>query len=746
MTFAAPLFLLAAVAAAIPIALHMIHRRRAKEMPFSTLRFLKISVEKTRRRKRVDDLLLMILRAAILLLIAIGLGRPAVTHLGSLWGGARSAVAIVLDNSGSMGLVDQDRIRFDTARAAASQILDQFTDGDQVALLPTCGPAFADAGKLDRTQDAAREALGLCRVSYERADLGAKVEQARRLLADSDAPNRQIFVVTDMQRVSWEERGGGEERGEGREERGKTEQDTGASSPVPRPPPPEATIPIIVVDCNRTPKPNVAVQGLDLEVAAPIAGLPVKTTVTLLNASTVQRRPRVELWIDGAKEAGSPELNALPEERVKYDLQFTFRSGGLHRGEVRLVGEDGSSFDDRRFFAMEVDQDIPVAIARGQRHEIAYLDDAYYLDRALSAGSGHGWAIRTASLTATDLMAEPLDRYKAIFCVNLPALNPEAAERLRAYVAGGGHLVWFCGDNVDPAAYNRMNEQAKGELLPAGLVDVREPRPEDHRDSWHISFLDPTFSAFRQLIEPASLYESVLVYKHVRMAAGDGDAGLRVLARLDDGEPLLVMRNVEQGKTLMFGASAHVNGSNFPLRPIFLPMMARLTFALAEVEQTFHNQIAGQPLRLRLAEQATPVGVELVPPDGETLRLKTEGVEGQVGQTFLYANTHDIGVYVLRLLNTVRPRPAAYSFNFDPDEAEPAVIEQAALQERLGPSPLVFAENPDDLSSTFALLREGRSLWGVFLWLVLIALVFETFISNRLTSHPGTAEPKSQSA
>ena len=59
MTFAAPLFLLAALAAAIPIVLHMINRQKAKELPFSTLRFLKISVQKTRRRKRIHDVLLM---------------------------------------------------------------------------------------------------------------------------------------------------------------------------------------------------------------------------------------------------------------------------------------------------------------------------------------------------------------------------------------------------------------------------------------------------------------------------------------------------------------------------------------------------------------------------------------------------------------------------------------------------------------------------------------------------------------
>ena len=71
-------------------------------------------------------------------------------------------------------------------------------------------------------------------------------------------------------------------------------------------------------------------------------------------------------------------------------------------------------------------------------------------------------------------MSEPLEKYKVIFCVNLPALNADAAERLRAYVAGGGNVVWICGDNVNPEAYNQMNQQAHGQLLPAAAG--RRPR------------------------------------------------------------------------------------------------------------------------------------------------------------------------------------------------------------------------------------------------------------------------------
>ena len=707
MTFAAPLFLIASLAAAIPIVLHMVNRQKAKELPFPTLRFLKISVQKTRRRKRVHDILLMLLRAAVLLLLAVALARPTITSLGSLWGGANTAAIIILDNSASMGMIDGDRVRFETSTSAAAQILDQLTDGDQAALLPACGPASNDSVSLDRTQDTVRQLLGQCRVSYERANLGLKLQQARELLAKSEAPNKQIYVLTDMQRASW----------------------LGLGTSVPSASPSESennqsALSVIVVDCKRSPKPNAAVQGVDVEAAIPLVGLPIKATVSLLNTSTVDQQRLVELVIDGVKESSSPELNLPALGRVKHDFTFMLKRGGLHRGEVRLVGDDGSKYDDRRFFTIEVDQGVPVAVVKSRRHEIPHLDDAYYLEKALASGRAGGGAIVATTLLPSDLATESLEKYKVVFFVNLPALNADVAKRLAAYVAGGGRVVWIAGDNVRPEAYNQMNEQAGGQLLPTPLVDVRTPGPQDGRDSWHISFLDKKHPALSRLVEPASLYESVLVYQHVRMNAGNGEVW--TLARLDDGESLLVQRSVGKGLVLMLGISTQVNWSNLPLRPIFLPLVTQLTFDLAEVEQARASAIAGQPLVFPLLKQPQPVSVEVVLPGGERLRLADRKPD------FRYANTHEIGVYTLQQLGVVPPRRLAYSVNFDPDEAEPAAIERKELEEQLGGVPVVFAENPDDLSATFAWLREGRSLWDAFLVVVLIGLVFETFLSNRL--------------
>jgi hypothetical protein len=290
-----------------------------------------------------------------------------------------------------------------------------------------------------------------------------------------------------------------------------------------------------------------------------------------------------------------------------------------------------------------------------------------------------------------------------------------------------------------------MNDLSGGNLLPAALVEVRSPRPQDERDSWHIGMLDKQYPAFRLLTEPASLYESVLVYKHVIISVGqisnlsknqtsrqpENSSYIDVLARLDDGEPLLVEKTSASGNVLFLGTGVHVNWTNLPLRPIFLPLVSRLLFELAGVEASHRSLLAGQPIQLHFPNTAEPLAVEVVSPTGGTVRLKTSKTPGKAGQEFRFSDTFEIGVYALRVSEAAKTNPFAYTVNFDPQESEPTKIEHADLEKRYSPTPLLFADSPDDLTATFKTLREGKSLWGIFLFSVLFVLVFETFLANR---------------
>jgi hypothetical protein len=184
---------------------------------------------------------------------------------------------------------------------------------------------------------------------------------------------------------------------------------------------------------------------------------------------------------------------------------------------------------------------------------------------------------------------------------------------------------------------------------------------------------------------------------------------------------------------LMLGTSVHVDWTNLPLKKIFLPMLARLVFELSGAEQARYDTLAGSPLSLPLENTTGPIGLEILPPSGETIRRTSDEDDSASDEVFRYADTHQVGTYLVRRLDTAPATQVAYSVNVDPEEAEPEKIDREVLAERLKPAPLVFAENPDDLSSTFDWLREGESLWGLFLAGVLCALVFESYLANRLT-------------
>ena len=76
MGFESPIFLAALGAVAAPIIIHLIFRLRKRVVVFGSLRFLEKIVKKNRRRLRLRDLILLLLRIAAVALIALAFARP----------------------------------------------------------------------------------------------------------------------------------------------------------------------------------------------------------------------------------------------------------------------------------------------------------------------------------------------------------------------------------------------------------------------------------------------------------------------------------------------------------------------------------------------------------------------------------------------------------------------------------------------------------------------------------------------
>ena len=78
MQFLNQILLAGLAAAAIPIIIHLLNRRRFKRVPWAAMRFVQVSLQRNQRRMQIEDLILLIIRCLLLALLAFALARPAV--------------------------------------------------------------------------------------------------------------------------------------------------------------------------------------------------------------------------------------------------------------------------------------------------------------------------------------------------------------------------------------------------------------------------------------------------------------------------------------------------------------------------------------------------------------------------------------------------------------------------------------------------------------------------------------------
>ena len=192
MSFLFPAFLLGTLAIAIPIILHLIKRDVAPRVAFSDIRFLRRAPVMQASHRRLRELLLLALRVAALLLLAVAFARPFFDTTGLL---DRPITVVALDRSYSMSGPGV----FERARRTARDAVADAPAGHLVGVV-----AFDDAADVvfDASSDrgAAGAAVELLRPGAGATRYRAAVDAAVELVGSRDG---RIVIITDLQRSGW---------------------------------------------------------------------------------------------------------------------------------------------------------------------------------------------------------------------------------------------------------------------------------------------------------------------------------------------------------------------------------------------------------------------------------------------------------------------------------------------------------------------------------------------------------------
>jgi len=723
-----PWYLLGTVSAGIPIIIHMIHKRRAQRVLFPTIRFLKASNERTSRRQKIQDLLLLLLRCLLLILLSVALAQFV---LGRNWaGGGRGVHAVILvDNSYSMGTEHEGKTRFQAGKSLATTVVDCLPKGSHGAVMLACPPHNHPGPMLTDNPAKLREDILKAPLSQARADLTAAVQRAHDFLAEHRAANNEIYVVTDLQRNAWSPPGRPDEPT--REEK------------------PEANV--LVIDCGREDHRNAAVADMAVDAGARTRERPVTIQAKIHNYTEKTRSVNVTLYVDRTKQANQ-QLDIPGDVTASASFDHVFAEPGIHSGWVQ-IDEDSLALDNRRDFCIEIQDHIPAIILREGQADISYLDPAFFVSTALNP-FGHDPSkprslIQTTVADFGQVSHDLLQSFKVVLLMDIGAFRPSHIAVLRRYVRRGGRLIIFCGPNVRPKSLTSLlnDEDPKKALMPLeahgpahGLIDRTKFKS--------LVGIQYEHSALR-IFKGYRLPQTVKVYNYAPIDVPQ-DAPTRLLIQLSDGNPFLLENRFHNGRVLLFTTSTDPDWSNLAASRFLLPLMHRLVYYLTEREEVEPASLVGTPVNITLRDVNHPVTVQVRDPDGDVIDVEAKAAGGATRATFRHTDKR--GPYIYLVLDPRRQteKEAAeakgevengFVVNIDSRESDltrmPWRELRGLLKNFFDRSRLHYAGLPERLApgalkGTIDQMREGVPLRNLFLYIVLFIAIFETFFANKI--------------
>jgi Mg-chelatase subunit ChlD len=505
--------------AVAPLIAHLFRRGRVKEQPFPPAALVPTARSAARESRRLQDWLLFLVRAGLIVALAL-LGATPLVQCSRLQlsraGGASVALALVVDDSLSMrARLDSGTTRFERARAGALELAKSARRGDALGVILAGRPArvlIPPTTDLDRV----KKTLSEIKPTDRSTDVAGAVQLARSLLAELPQRDKQLAVLSDF---------AADPPTEGRPAVWAPLSDLGEP----------------VLDCA-----VISAQRQSTHVEATIA----------CNTAKAAEGRKLELL------PGDPTVDEAPVGTAIGNAALAARGGvqtvtialpktGDALG-VRLTGKDAIEHDDAGSVSRE-SVGFVVGVVSDPTRSSPSTGGRTLLEQALSA-LGEDVALRPLSVVPED--PAELSRLSALILDDPPGLGPEVREALAAWIARGKVAVAFLGRRVE-------NVQLGSTLEPFAHGAVRwQPSRARGLNPSSLSWLGPEAAALNDLAP-----------KGRPLLEGADLPGARVQGRWQDGAPFLFERDLERGLVLTLGLSASADDSDLPLRPAFLALL-----------------------------------------------------------------------------------------------------------------------------------------------------------------------------
>ncbi|MGB0442625.1 MAG: BatA domain-containing protein [Pseudohongiellaceae bacterium] len=670
MVFLTPLFLIGLLAALIPVAIHLIRREKPPKVMFSTIRFLKKTSKKLVLFQHLQQIALLLLRAAVIVLLVLAFARPLFNQsVARLLDADPQSAVILLDLSMSMRWQDN----FDQAKAEALAVVDRLSGGDELGLI-----AFSGAAEVVRELDTEDGQLRELIESFDEPGFGStryypNLRLADQMLEDSRYENRAIYLISDFQEVGLQ----------GADESWKL----------------APGVALYLIDVGSADSENLVLTD-------------VRSPEQLLEDSA-QQQILARVRSTGTQYLGSGEvslsLNGQMVDRRPVDLTdrseqvvtfaVDFEAEGDYVGEIRIAGDDFAD-DNAYYFTVDVLPKINVLLVNGEASDNWFDDEGHWFGLAVSSTDSSPFSLQT--IDPAELSAAAMRQSDVVALLNVGELTSSQAAALGEYVVNGGSLLIAPGDRVDERAFN----QQLGEISPARLEQVGLLGRDDY-------LVIADYDRRHPILRPLGSDWSARFQGHWRLTPSE-DA--KVLMQFDNTEAALVENDVGEGKVLLFASSLDLEWNNLALQGLFLPFVHETLRHLVRSEAGQSAYEIGDSINL--AQFVSDADVAVQDANGRSVSLEANNLQRATSPGLFTAKSGAVS--------------RRYAVNILPEESNFTRVATSTLYDAVvNPDTSPLQSREAQTAQLIEELENPQRLWWWILTLVMVLLLVEVLVANR---------------
>jgi predicted DNA-binding protein YlxM (UPF0122 family) len=708
MQFLNPLILIGLAGAAIPVILHLLNLRKLRTVEFSTLTFLKELQTTKIRRLKLRQFLLLLLRTLIIIAIVLAFARPALHgSLGDAVGTrARTTSVILLDNTLSMNVRNEQGQLLQQAKETAINLVDVMKEGDEMFLIRTSDIPFPVTETPLHDEVTLKTLIRETTVSLRHSSLNDALGLAASLLEKSQNYNKEIYVLSDFQMSEWTQRNSAKEKLVAE------------------------NVKIFAAKLS-SPQGNIAIDSVAVQTSILEQGKPVAIAVTIHNYSdNAIRDNAVSIFLNNARVA--QKNISLEKWGIQTEIfSVTPKDNGWLNGKIEIE-TDALDEDNTKYFSMYIPENISVAFVADAENDIQFP----LLALAVSSDSTRA-LFNIETHIHTSLARINLNACDVLVLSNIASISNAETEQLQLFLQRGGGIVFFPGNNTVPAQWN-TSFFAPLHITPVTTI-LRAPQKNVPIASIEkIDYQHPLFAGVYDMHIPQKqiILESPSVFSLLQRMPDKSEVS--ILAT-QSNTPVLSELRFGEGVMLLYAIAPTQSWSELPRKGMFVPLMYRsILYAALRTEKSNAYTIAESPT-LQLSRRKISLDKQ----------LKIIPTEKTTDEEEFIELTKDTTGNALRRVATIPPRLlqgnffvtsdgktlTAFSVNIDARESDLRSIPSEEMEKFYNANGIDL-KNIQSLSSTEKIAatvlesRYGVELWKFFIMCALVFALLEMIVGR----------------